>query len=94
MKKELPPGFILQVLEKKGIKYKKSGSSFRLRCPFHDDKNPSASVDPEKSTFLCFVFQVFFKCFFIMILRISVYCFFACFKFLFLYFKQDDFLRL
>ncbi|WP_029523668.1 CHC2 zinc finger domain-containing protein [Persephonella sp. KM09-Lau-8] len=54
MKKELPPGFILQVLEKKGIKYKKSGNSFRLRCPFHDDKNPSASVDPEKNTFLCF----------------------------------------
>jgi len=54
MKKELPQGFILKILEIKGIEYKKSGSSFRLKCPFHQDKNPSAFVDPEKNTFLCF----------------------------------------
>ncbi len=54
MKRELPQGFIFKILEIKEIAYKKSGSSFRLRCPFHQDKNPSAFVDPEKNTFLCF----------------------------------------
>jgi len=52
--KTLPPGVILKVLDKKNIQYKKSGKAFILKCPFHNDNNPSASAHPEKNTFLCF----------------------------------------
>jgi len=55
MEKKLPTGTIIKVLEKKNIPYRKSGKAFILKCPFHNDENPSASVHPQKNTFLCFV---------------------------------------
>lgn len=36
------------------IPLRKSGSSFVGLCPFHDDKNPSMSVSPNKGFFHCF----------------------------------------
>lgn len=36
------------------VKLKKKGSSYFGLCPFHDDKNPSMSVNAEKKVFNCF----------------------------------------
>ena len=33
----------------------KSGRNYKALCPFHDDKNPSMSVSPDKQIFMCFV---------------------------------------
>jgi DNA primase len=33
----------------------KKGRNFVALCPFHDDKNPSLSISPEKQIFKCFV---------------------------------------
>jgi len=33
---------------------KKSGRSFKALCPFHEDKDPSFSVNPERQSFYCF----------------------------------------
>lgn len=33
---------------------KRSGNSYRCRCPFHDDDNPSFVVTPSKGLFHCF----------------------------------------
>lgn len=33
----------------------KSGRNYKAVCPFHDDKNPSLSVSPDKQIFRCFV---------------------------------------
>ncbi len=37
-----------------GIDLTKKGASYMGRCPFHDDKNPSLSVDPVKGLYHCF----------------------------------------
>ena len=37
-----------------GVKLEKKGSGFMGLCPFHDDKNPSLSVDKEKGVYHCF----------------------------------------
>lgn len=36
------------------IPLKKAGASYRCLCPFHDDKNPSMSVSPQKQMYHCF----------------------------------------
>lgn len=36
------------------VSLKKKGTSYFGLCPFHDDKNPSMSVSPEKKMFNCF----------------------------------------
>lgn len=36
------------------IEVKKSGANFISLCPFHDDKNPSMSINPKKGFFHCF----------------------------------------
>lgn len=36
------------------IEVKKSGANFISLCPFHDDKNPSMSINPQKGFFHCF----------------------------------------
>lgn len=36
------------------IEVKKSGANFISVCPFHDDKNPSMSINPQKGFFHCF----------------------------------------
>ena len=33
---------------------KRAGRSFKALCPFHDDKNPSLNVNPERQIFKCF----------------------------------------
>ncbi|MFZ9782228.1 MAG: CHC2 zinc finger domain-containing protein, partial [Bacilli bacterium] len=33
----------------------KKGRNFVALCPFHDDKNPSLSISPDKQIFKCFV---------------------------------------
>ena len=38
----------------KGIELKKNGKSYFGRCPFHDDHNPSLSVNPTKNLWQCF----------------------------------------
>lgn len=37
------------------IPLSKKGKNFVALCPFHDDKNPSLSISPEKQIFKCFV---------------------------------------
>ncbi|MBN2422896.1 hypothetical protein JXB41_06730, partial [Candidatus Woesearchaeota archaeon] len=47
---------ILEYFRSKGVKFLWIGNSneYRGRCPFHDDKNPSLSVNREKEVFKCF----------------------------------------
>ena len=45
---------IVSVITSYGISLEKKGSSFMGRCPFHEDKNPSLSVDQSKGLFHCF----------------------------------------
>ena len=37
-----------------GIEVKKNGNGHMAKCPFHADKTPSLSVEPEKQLFHCF----------------------------------------
>lgn len=45
---------ILDVLERYGIEIKQQGGKHMALCPFHDDHNPSLSVDPVKNVWHCF----------------------------------------
>ncbi len=36
------------------IKLDKSGTNYKARCPFHNEKTPSFYVSPERSSFYCF----------------------------------------
>ncbi|KEA45267.1 DNA primase [Campylobacter mucosalis] len=36
------------------VPVKKMGSNFKCVCPFHDDKNPSMSINPQKQFYHCF----------------------------------------
>jgi DNA primase len=36
------------------VQLKKSGQSFKARCPFHEEKTPSFHVQPARQTFHCF----------------------------------------
>ena len=38
----------------KGVKLKKNGKSYFGLCPFHDDHNPSLSVNPSTNLWQCF----------------------------------------
>ncbi|MDY6790097.1 MAG: CHC2 zinc finger domain-containing protein [Thermodesulfobacteriota bacterium] len=38
----------------KGVKLKKNGKSFFGLCPFHDDHNPSLSINPTTNLWQCF----------------------------------------
>jgi len=38
----------------KGVKLKKNGKSFFGLCPFHDDHNPSLSINPKANLWQCF----------------------------------------
>lgn len=44
---------IVAVLEQRGTKMKKNGRTFMALCPFHQDRNPSMSIDPEKGVWNC-----------------------------------------
>lgn len=43
------------LLNESGIQYKDKGDYFLLKCPFHDDSNPSAVIYKDKHLFKCFV---------------------------------------
>jgi DNA primase catalytic core len=45
---------IIELFASFNVKLDKKGKSFMGLCPFHDDKNPSLSVDREKGLFNCF----------------------------------------
>ncbi len=45
---------IKTLVESKGIKLKKNGKGYFGLCPFHNDKNPSLSVNPSKKLWQCF----------------------------------------
>ena len=58
----LPQAFIDQVLDRtdivdvvdRRVKLKKTGKNFSACCPFHQEKTPSFSVNPEKQFYYCF----------------------------------------
>jgi len=45
---------LVALFESFGVSLTKKGSSYMGRCPFHDDRNPSLSVDPVKGLYHCF----------------------------------------
>ena len=42
------------LVRSRGIELKKNGKGFKCRCPFHEDKNPSLSVNPKENLWQCF----------------------------------------
>ncbi|RLA51109.1 MAG: DNA primase [Gammaproteobacteria bacterium] len=44
---------IIEVIDRR-VKLKKSGKNYTARCPFHDEKTPSFSVNQEKQFYYCF----------------------------------------
>ena len=44
---------IVDVVDRR-VKLKKSGKNYSARCPFHDEKTPSFSVNQEKQFYYCF----------------------------------------
>lgn len=45
---------LVRLIEADGVRLRRSGSTFRGLCPFHDDRNPSFIVWPEDGRFRCF----------------------------------------
>lgn len=45
---------IVSLAESYGLQLKRVGSAFKALCPFHDDKNPSLSINPRLQIFNCF----------------------------------------
>ena len=37
---------LVALIESRGITLKKNGKSYKGLCPFHDDTNPSLSINP------------------------------------------------
>ncbi|WP_116368303.1 DNA primase [Parahaliea mediterranea] len=44
---------IVEVVDRR-VKLKKSGKNYTARCPFHEEKTPSFSVNPDKQFYYCF----------------------------------------
>jgi DNA primase len=44
---------IVEVVDRR-VKLRKTGKNYSARCPFHDEKTPSFSVNPDKQFFYCF----------------------------------------
>jgi DNA primase len=44
---------IVEVVDRR-VKLRKTGKNYSARCPFHDEKTPSFSVNPEKQFYYCF----------------------------------------
>ncbi|PLW81048.1 DNA primase [Kineobactrum sediminis] len=44
---------IVEVVDRR-VKLKKTGKNYSARCPFHEEKTPSFSVNPDKQFFYCF----------------------------------------
>ncbi|MDY7038280.1 MAG: CHC2 zinc finger domain-containing protein [Thermodesulfobacteriota bacterium] len=45
---------LVTLIESKGISLKKNGRSYKGLCPFHEDTNPSLSVNPSTNLWQCF----------------------------------------
>jgi hypothetical protein len=45
---------LVQVIQSYGVELRRSGKELVGRCPFHDDRSPSFSVNPEKEKWHCF----------------------------------------
>ena len=45
---------LVTLVESKGIPLKRNGKSYFGLCPFHDDNNPSLSVNPTTNLWQCF----------------------------------------
>ena len=45
---------LMALVQAKGIALKKNGKSWFGLCPFHNDKNPSLSINPNENLFQCF----------------------------------------
>jgi hypothetical protein len=45
---------LVNLMEAQGLALKKSGRGYITNCPFHDDRNPSFNVDPDKGFYKCF----------------------------------------
>ncbi len=45
---------ILSVAERYGVYAERKGKTYMALCPFHDDHNPSLSLDPIRNTWKCF----------------------------------------
>ena len=58
----IPQSFLDDLLERadivdvvdRRVALKKSGKNYSARCPFHDEKTPSFTVNPEKQFYYCF----------------------------------------
>ncbi len=44
---------IVEVIDRR-VKLKKAGKNYTARCPFHEEKTPSFSVNPDKQFYYCF----------------------------------------
>ncbi|MBA6414046.1 DNA primase [Parahaliea sp. F7430] len=44
---------IVEVIDRR-VKLKRSGKNYSARCPFHEEKTPSFSVNPDKQFYYCF----------------------------------------
>ena len=44
---------IVEVIDRR-VKLKKAGKNYTACCPFHDEKTPSFSVNPERQFYYCF----------------------------------------
>ena len=59
---QIPQAFIDDILDRTDIvelidsrvKLRKTGRNYQARCPFHDEKTPSFSVNPDKQFYYCF----------------------------------------
>jgi DNA primase len=45
---------LVALVRSRGIDVKQNGKGWFGLCPFHDDKNPSLSINPDKNLFQCF----------------------------------------
>ena len=45
---------MIALVQRHGVELKKSGRSYKGRCPFHQEKSPSFYVWPEEKRFKCF----------------------------------------
>ena len=44
---------IVEVIDRR-VKLKKAGKNYTACCPFHDERTPSFSVNPDKQFYYCF----------------------------------------
>ena len=54
IEKILQAADILSVLSDRGIQLKRSGANYKALCPFHNEKTPSFTVNPQRGFFYCF----------------------------------------